>query len=48
MSRLVKALMILGTSGFLFQLGGCFQESTGGTSIFPIGWLYSFFRGAAT
>lgn len=50
MSRLAKVMFMLGTSAFLFQLGGCFAKAAndGGVSVFPIGWLYTFFRGAAT
>jgi len=44
----MKALIVLGSSAWLLQFTGCFQASDGGTSVFPIGWLYSFFRGAAT
>jgi len=40
MSRLTKVLFVIGTSAFLFQLGGCFQAADGGTSIFPIAWLF--------
>lgn len=40
MSRLMKVLFVLGTSAVLFQFAGCFQASSGGTSIFPIGQLF--------